>query len=241
MAKRRTIGKNPLDDLVSETPAPATASEPGATPAEVFPNPISAGGKAAGQGPAKALEQRRRMTNESNLQTQYLTFHLAGEEYAAGILQVKEIIEYDEITMVPKTPPSIRGVINLRGSVVPVVDLAVKFNLPATGVTNRTCIIIVEVDLDGERTVMGLMTDAVSQVIELKAGDIKAPPTMGEGVSVDYLLGMGKAGKKFILILDIDKVLSAEKLLGAAAALEDEGRFIQEDGVLPQGEEAGLL
>ncbi len=174
-------------------------------------------------------------------QTLCLSFHVAGEEYAIGILQGKEIIEFATLTRVPKTPTSVRGVINLRGNVVPVVDLATKFGLPETRVTKRTCIIIVEVELEGERTVMGVMADAVSQVIELQPEDIEAAPTFGAGVGVDHLLGMGKMGKKLVLILDIDKVLSAEDLLGEAAALEVEGRFIQGDGVSTQAEEAVLL
>ncbi len=151
-------------------------------------------------------------------QTQYLTFHLAGEEYAIGILRVKEIIEYDALTKVPMMPPSIRGVINLRGNVVPVVDLAVKFGLPESPITKRTCIIIVEVELDGERTVLGVVADAVSQVIDLLPQEIEPPPAFGTQVRVDYLQGMGKAGKKFVLILDVDQVLSAHELLAAASA-----------------------
>jgi purine-binding chemotaxis protein CheW len=149
---------------------------------------------------------------------QYLGFYIGGEEYAIGILRVKEILEYDTITKVPGTPTSVRGVINLRGSVVPVVDLAVKFGLPETVVTKRTCIVVVEVDLDGDRTVMGVLADAVSQVVDLGASDIEPPPAFGTRVHVDYLLGMGKAGKKFILILDIDRVLSIGELQAAAAA-----------------------
>jgi len=150
-------------------------------------------------------------------QTQYLSFQVASEEYAIGVLQVKEIIEYDTLTEVPQTPASVRGVINLRGSVVPVVDLAVKFSLPETDVTKLTCIVIVEVDLEGEPTVMGLMVDAVSQVIDFQPEDILEPPAFGTKVSVDYLQGMGKAGKKFVLILDIDKVLSTEELEAVAS------------------------
>ncbi|HKC12424.1 MAG TPA: chemotaxis protein CheW, partial [Vicinamibacteria bacterium] len=105
-------------------------------------------------------------------QAQYLGFYIAGEEYAIGILRVREILEYDTVTKVPTTPPSIRGVINLRGSVVPVVDLAVKFGLPESVVSKRTCIVVVEVDLDGERAVMGVLADAVSQVIDLPASEV---------------------------------------------------------------------
>jgi purine-binding chemotaxis protein CheW len=146
-------------------------------------------------------------------QAQYLGFYIADEEYAIGILRVKEILEYDTITKVPGTPPSIRGVINLRGSVVPVVDLALKFGLPASPITKRTCIVVVEVDLDGERTVMGVMADAVSQVMDLGAADIEPPPAFGTRVHMDHLLGMGKAGKKFILLLDIDRILSVNELM----------------------------
>jgi purine-binding chemotaxis protein CheW len=149
-------------------------------------------------------------------QMQYLTFQLAGEEYAIGILRVREIIEYDVVTTVPTAPPHIRGVINLRGSVVPVVDLAVKFGLPATTVTKRTCIVIVEAELDGDRTVMGVIADAVSQVVDLPPGDIEPPPSFGTRVRVEHLVGLGRMGRKFALILDIDRLLSARELVAAA-------------------------
>ncbi len=147
---------------------------------------------------------------------QYLSFSLAGSDYAVGILQVKEILQYETVTRVPSVPPSIRGVINLRGAVVPVVDLAVKFGLPKTPVTKRTCILIVEAALGPERTVMGVMADAVQEVLELGAEDIEPPPSFGTQVRVDYLVGMGKAGKCFVLLLDLDRVISAgEKELAA--------------------------
>jgi purine-binding chemotaxis protein CheW len=153
-------------------------------------------------------------------QTQYLGFVVADEEYAIGILRVREILEYDTITKVPTTPPSIRGVINLRGRVVPVIDLAVKLGLPESEVTKRTCIVVVEVDLEGERTVMGVLADTVSQVIDLPASEVEPPPSFGTRVRVDCLLGMGRAGKKFVLLLDIDKVLSAEELTAAQAVAD---------------------
>jgi purine-binding chemotaxis protein CheW len=156
--------------------------------------------------------------DEATQQSQYLTFQLAGEEYAIGILQVKEILEYPPLTKVPQTPPSIRGVINLRGSVVPVVDLAAKFGLPASPVTKRTCVIIVEADPEGVRSVMGVLADAVSQVMDLAPEDIEPPPTFGTRVRVDVLQGMGKVGKKFVLLLDVNRVLSGPELLAAAAA-----------------------
>jgi purine-binding chemotaxis protein CheW len=152
-------------------------------------------------------------------QSQFLTFHLAGEEYAVGILHVKEIIEYGTVTKVPQTPPSIRGVINLRGNVVPVVDLAVRFGFSPTAVTARTCIIITEVAFDGERAIMGVIADAVSKVITLSPEDILPAPAFGTRVRADFLRGMGQGGKKFVLILDIDKVLCGVEQQ-AAATLE---------------------
>ena len=142
--------------------------------------------------------------------TQYLTFHLAGEEYAVGILQIREIITYGTLTKVPHTPPSIRGVINLRGNVVPVVDLGVKFGLTASPVTDRTCIVIVEANINENRTVMGVIADSVSQVIGISERDILPVPAFGTRVRIDFLRGMGKSGDKFVLILDIDKVLGAD-------------------------------
>jgi purine-binding chemotaxis protein CheW len=159
-------------------------------------------------------------TLEATEQTQFLTFLLAEESYAVSILRVREIIEYDTVTRVPNMPPSIRGVINLRGAVVPVVDLAVRFGLRDCQVTKRTCVIIVEVEVNGERLVIGLMADAVSQVIDLPPADIEPPPPFGTRVRVDFLEGLGKIGKKFVLILDLDRALSSTDLLSVAEAQE---------------------
>jgi purine-binding chemotaxis protein CheW len=153
---------------------------------------------------------------EAAVQQQYLTFFLADEEYAVNIQKVKEIIEYSSVTKVPKVPRWIRGVINLRGNVVPVVDLAVRFGLDERPTTKTTCIVIVEVQQESENTVMGVIADAVNQVIELNPGDIEQPPAFGTRVRLEYLAGMGKLGKKFALILNIDRVLSAAELLTVA-------------------------
>ena len=150
---------------------------------------------------------------EEAVQQQYLTFFLADEEYAVGIQRVKEIIEYTAITKVPKVPMWIRGVINLRGNVVPVVDLAVRFGMEERPVTKTTCIVIVEVQQESERAVMGVIADAVNQVIDFAPKDIEEPPAFGTRVRLEYLFGMGKLGKKFALILNIDSVLSAAELL----------------------------
>ena len=140
--------------------------------------------------------------------SQYLTFFIADEEYAVGILKVKEIIEFDTLTRLPSAPRHIRGVINLRGSVVPVIDLALCFGLPERPVTRRTCVIIVEVRFGEEQVVMGVIADAVSQVIDLGPDDIEPPPPFGTRVSMEHLVGMAKVGRKFALILDIDRALS---------------------------------
>ena len=144
---------------------------------------------------------------------QYLTFMIGGEEYAVSLLKVKEIIEFDVITKVPKMPEWVRGVINLRGNVVPVVDLAVKLRQPASEIGKLTCIVITEVQCDGEAKVIGVMADAVSQVIDLRTEEVEAPPSFGTRVKADYLLGMARSGKKFCLMLDTDKVLSSQELL----------------------------
>jgi len=159
-------------------------------------------------------------------QQQYLTFLLADEEYAISILRAKEIIGYDTVTSVPKTPTWVRGVINLRGNVVPVVDLAVRFGLAERPVTKTTCIIIVEWQMETQNTMMGVIADAVSQVMDIAAGEIQAAPSFGTRVKVDYLQGMAEIGKKFALLLDIDKVLSGEdtaSLREASANLESSG------------------
>jgi purine-binding chemotaxis protein CheW len=150
---------------------------------------------------------------------QHLTFMIGGEEYAVSLLKVKEIIEFDTVTEVPKTPEWIRGVINLRGSVVPVVDLAVKFRQAPSIAGKLTCIVITEVECEGAATVMGIMADSVRQVIDLKPQDVEPPPTFGTRVKVDYLLGMARSGKKFCLILDTEKVLSTDELLELPDAL----------------------
>jgi len=151
---------------------------------------------------------------------QYLTFYVAGEEYAVNILKVKEIIEFDTVTTVPNTAPWIRGVTNLRGNVVPVIDLAVKFGLPASQTSKFSCIVITEVSYNGDNLTMGVMADSVSQVLDFLDGDIEATPPFGTRVRLEFLLGMGKIGKKFCLILDIDKVLSADEIVAVSDSVQ---------------------
>jgi len=148
--------------------------------------------------------------------TQFLAFIVGKEELAIDLLWIKEIISYSEPTAVPLAPGCIRGVINLRGSVVPVIDLATVFKLQPTKVSKRTCIIIVEVSLGGDKTLMGLVADQVSDVLVLQPDDIAAAPSFGTGVHIDYLLGMGKVQNKFVLLLDVDKILTTQELVSAA-------------------------
>jgi purine-binding chemotaxis protein CheW len=145
-------------------------------------------------------------------QQQYLTFLLANEECAISILKVREIIEYDTITTVPKMDPWVRGVINLRGSVVPVVDLAAKFGMEQKPVGKTTCIVIVEAQFEDQQATVGLIVDAVSQVMELSEDSIQPVPDFGTSVKMDYLIGMAQSGRKFALLLDVNKVLTMEEL-----------------------------
>lgn len=169
---------------------------------------------------------------------QYLSFFLAAEEYALGILQVREIIEYDTVTRVPGTPAWIGGVINLRGSVLPVVDLAMKLGLPPCVITRRSCIVVVEVDHGGEPLVLGLLVDAVGQVLDFGPGDVEPPPPFGTPVHMDYLKGMGRAGKKFVLLLDADHLLDTREI----ALADDVQRVsVEEPAPLPAAAEAPSL
>ncbi len=154
---------------------------------------------------------------------QYLSFTIAGTDYGLPILAVKEILQHEEPTAVPGVPPSIRGVINVRGQVVPVVDLAVKFGKSETVATKRACILVVETQIGGERLVMGVLADAVNEVLDLPATEIEQAPSFGANVKLEYLTGLGKVGKEFVLLLDVDRVLSAsdgELAVQVAAATE---------------------
>lgn len=151
------------------------------------------------------------MASDESTRTQYLSFSLRGTEYAVGILKVKEILQHEQTTRVPSTPRSVRGVINLRGQVVPVVDLAAKFGLGETATTRLTCILIVEALVEGTPTVVGVLADSVQEVIELGNTDVEPTPAFGTQVKVDFLLGVGKLGKRFVLLLDLDRVISADE------------------------------
>ena len=153
---------------------------------------------------------------------QYLTFLLSGEMYAVGILNVKEIIEYGQLTEIPMMPAFIRGVINLRGAVVPVIDLAARFGGQRTETSRRTCIVIVELSTGDEHHDIGVVVDAVSEVLEVSSADIEPPPSFGAKIRADFIHGMGKIGGKFVIILDIQKVLSVEEIASLTTVAEHE-------------------
>ena len=141
---------------------------------------------------------------------QYLTFVLAGEMFAIGILAIKEIIEYGHLTAVPMMPASVRGVINLRGAVVPVMDLQARFGRAASAVTKRTCIVIVETGDADDGQVIGVVVDAVNEVLDLPASDIEPPPSFGSAIRSDFVCGMAKVRGKFVIVLDVANVLAID-------------------------------
>jgi purine-binding chemotaxis protein CheW len=148
----------------------------------------------------------------SDTTNQFLTFTLGEEVFALDISSVREVLEYTTITKVPRTPEYIRGVINLRGRAVPVVDVRLKFGMPETARTVDTCIIIVEVTLGGEETVLGALADSVKEVMDIEPQDIEPAPKLGTSIKADFILGIGKRGEDFILLLDINKVFTDDDL-----------------------------
>ncbi len=154
-------------------------------------------------------------TNELSASSiQHLTFSLAGETYAIGILGIKEIIEYRGLTQVPMMPPSVCGVINLRGAVVPVIDLAVRFGKPPSSIGKRSCIVIVEIGEGCEQAVLGVMVDAVSEVLDIPDEDIEPAPNFGTPIGREFIAGIGKVRGKFVILLEVGRVLSLDELGG---------------------------
>lgn len=145
---------------------------------------------------------------------QYLTFKLDSEVYALDVATVREVLDFTTVTRIPRTPEFMRGVINLRGSVVPVVDLRLAFGMSATEKTVNTCIIVVEVRFDGETTIMGALADSVEEVIDLEPEQIQPAPQIGTSIKTDFIRGMGKRDANFLMILDIDRVFSNDQLAG---------------------------
>jgi purine-binding chemotaxis protein CheW len=159
---------------------------------------------------SSSLSEARKATAQVG---EYLTFFIAEVEYAVSLDYVREVIPYDTVTRVPAMPETVRGVTNLRGSVVPVIDLALKFKLPQIEITPRTCIVLVETPFAGNVMLLGLLTEEVGQVLAIDRNDLLTPPSFGTPVHTDYLEGMLPLGKKFALALDIAKVLSQEEIL----------------------------
>ena len=152
------------------------------------------------------------MAAEVSETAQYLTFKLGDEVFALDITKVREVLDFTTVTRVPKTPEFMRGVINLRGSVVPVVDLRLKFGMTVTEKTVNTCVIITEVTVDGDTTVLGALADSVQEVLDLEPGSIAPAPRIGTKLRTEFIKGMGRRDDRFIIILDVDKVFSSDEL-----------------------------
>jgi len=164
----------------------------------------------------KIMDQN--VDNTADREGKYLTFSLADEEYGIRILKVKEIIGIMAITSIPQTPGYLKGVINLRGKVIPVIDLRLKFGMEATAYTERTCIIVVEISDRNRKIQMGIIVDSVSEVLNVKQGEIADTPTFGAKMDTDYILGMAKMEGGVKILLDIDRVLSDRDLQDVANA-----------------------
>ncbi len=160
--------------------------------------------------------------NEVLETNQFLAFKLEDEVFAFDISKVREVLEFDEVTKVPQTPGMMKGVINLRGSVVPVIDMRIKFGMGETEKTVNTVIIIIEVELDNESTMIGALVDSVKEVMDLDQEHIEPPPSIGTRLNTEFIRGMGKQGGQFIIILDIERVFSSEELEMVHAISGDE-------------------
>ncbi|HOC59617.1 MAG TPA: chemotaxis protein CheW [Smithellaceae bacterium] len=152
---------------------------------------------------------------------QYLAFKMDGEVFALDVSQVREILDYTKITKVPQTPEYMKGVINLRGAVVPVVDMRLKFNMPSQERTVNTCIIVVEVHLEEEQAVLGVLVDSVQAVFGLEPSQVEPPPRIGTKLNTDFILGMGKRGEDLVIILDVDRIFSLDEMNIANAMREE--------------------
>ncbi len=154
--------------------------------------------------------------------TQFLTFGLGDDIFAIDVIKAKEVLDYSEVTQVPQTPDYMLGVINLRGSVVPVIDMRRKFNMAVADRTRNSCIVVVEVDVDGESVIVGALADSVREVIDLKSSQIEPAPRIGARLNTEFIKGMGNLEDRFVIILDIDKVFSIDDLVLAQTLTEDE-------------------
>ncbi len=160
--------------------------------------------------------------NDSLIDSQYLTFIISDEEFAVPIMRVKEIIEYQPLTQVPMVPDFISGAVNLRGAVVPVINLAIKFGMDAKPVNRRSCIVIMEITLEDELVILGVLVDKVLQVLDIPDSDIEPAPTFGAQIKTAFIQGMGRIDEKFIIILSINEVLSLDEISVLGSVQEDE-------------------
>lgn len=165
------------------------------------------------------FEMMEQVDKKVNREGKYLTFSLAGEEYGIGILKVKEIIGIMAITTIPRMPSYVKGVINLRGKVIPVIDLRLKFSISEMEYSERTCIIVVEISGEAGRLLIGIIVDSVSEVLNVKGADIEDTPAFGARLDTEYILGMAKIGGSVKILLEIDRVLGSEdvKMMKTAA------------------------
>lgn len=168
---------------------------------------------------AVSVEDRSSAAKNHERAGKYLIFHLGREEFGIRVVSVREIMGVQDITAVPQTPAHVKGVINLRGKVIPVLDLRLKFGLPEIEYTQRTCIIVVQVQGDTRSMLMGIVVDGVAEVLNLASGDIEDTPDFGQGVATPYLLGMAKIKGKVKILLDINQVLTSQELHGLESVL----------------------
>ena len=154
--------------------------------------------------------------------SQFLTFNLADDIFAIDVIMAKEVLDYADVTRVPQTPDYMLGVINLRGSVVPVIDMRLKFGMDEIEMTRDSCIIVVEVDVEGEPVTVGALADSVQEVMDIEESQIEPPPRIGTKLNIEFIKGMGNLGEKFVIILDINKVFSADDLEFARNIIEEQ-------------------
>jgi purine-binding chemotaxis protein CheW len=175
------------------------------------------------------VEKQNCLDEEIGLQLagKYLTFTLDKEEYAIEILKVNQIIRLQEITAIPRTPSFIRGVINLRGMIIPIIDLRKKFQMSDHTDTERSCIVVIQLDQDGKKINMGIVIDEVREVLEIPAGDIEKTPEFGAGIDTQFIMGIAKTGKNVKMMLDISKVLTSSEIKDLSnLSNKDENRTI---------------
>lgn len=160
---------------------------------------------------------------ESSEENQYLTFTLAQEMFAISIQNIREIMEYGELTTVPMMPDFVRGVINLRGSVVPVIDLSARFGRGQSQINSRSCVVILEVGNEGAEQEIGVIVDAVSEVREISASEIEPAPSFGTRVRADFISGMGKVDERFVIVLDVQRVVDIEEMAQLSSMVDSAG------------------